>query len=180
MAFHVPLQTPWTPFGQMILCVYLTFKAISECTHSFWAKTHVHRKMCIKLKVFGVFPHRVLNNLTLGLPYALRTLRLNPPLPIWSAIYWASWIHWGGEFGEKGNYKSLFPHLFMLEFASLCPFGAHSASLPKLSIVMEDWSGGGPGGGLGFSGSKKCWQRLSLMYLYFINRNIDFLSNTCA
>ena len=42
----------------------------------------------------------------------------------------------GGEFGEKENYSSLFPHLFMLDSASLCPFGAHSATLPKIFFAL--------------------------------------------
>ena len=56
--------------------------------------------------------------------------------------------------------------------------GAYSV-LPKLSFAlwccyqeMEDWSGGGPGRRLGFSGSQKCRQSLLLLYLWFINRNI--------
>ena len=35
-----------------------------------------------------------MNTLSLGLPYSLRTLRFDPPIPLWSDIYWASWIHW--------------------------------------------------------------------------------------
>ena len=63
---------------------------------------------------------------------------------------------------------------------------AHSV-IPNISFSlwdwyweMEDWSGGGPGGGLGFSCSQKFQQSLSLLYLWFINRNIHFMSNTCA
>ena len=77
-----------------------------------------------------------MNNLTLGLPYALRMLGLDPPLPMGGLYIEPLGCIEGGEFGEQGNYSSLLPHLFMLEFASLCPFGSHIASLPKLSIAL--------------------------------------------
>ena len=41
-----------------------------------------------------------------------------------------------GELEEQGNYSSLLPHLFMLDSASLCPFGEHIAALPKLSFAL--------------------------------------------
>ena len=40
------------------------------------------------------------------------------------------------NFGDKGNYSSLLPHVFMLESASLCPFGEHIANLPKICISL--------------------------------------------
>ena len=195
MAFHVPLQTPWTPFAQIILlcpkkvpkntclCVYTTFKAILTCICNFWDKTHIHQEMCIKPKKFGVFLIESWINWLLAFPrpweHSDSTLHF-----LFGVIYIEPlrYIE-GGEIGEQGNYNSLLPHLFMLESASLSPFGEHNAALFKLAFAlkafhwdMEDWSGGG----LGFSGSKKCWQRLSLLYLCLINRNIYFLSNTCA
>ena len=83
---------------------------------------------------------------------------------------------------EKLKSKETIVHccliLLILESASLCPFWAPSV-LPKLTFAlwacyreMEDWSGGGVGGGLGFSCLQKCRQSLSLLYLWFINRNI--------
>ena len=41
------------------------------------------------------------------------------------------------NFGEKGNYSSLLPHLFMLESASLCPFGAHIAVIVDFTTQGE-------------------------------------------
>ena len=43
-------------------------------------------EMCANDKYFWSFPHMSPNILTLGLPYSLNTLRINPPLPLWSAI----------------------------------------------------------------------------------------------
>ena len=40
------------------------------------------------------------------------------------------------NFGEKGSYSSLLPHLLMLESASLCPFGAHIVALPKIAFAL--------------------------------------------
>ena len=102
---------------------------------TFEPKTKYIRKYAW-LQSFWSFPHRILNNWTLCLPYALRTPELDLPLPIWSAIYWSSWIHSGGEFGEQGNYSSLLPHLFMLESTSICPFGEESAPLPKIPFSL--------------------------------------------
>ena len=137
-----------------------------------------------KKKIWS-FPHRFLNNLNLGLPYSLRMLRIDPPFPIWRDIYWASWMHGRRRtFESKETIVHCCPIFLMLEFASLCPF-EHTLllypSLPllcKLAIKMEDWSGGGPGGGLGFSVSTRCRQSLSLLSLFIINRNIYFLSTT--
>ena len=66
---------------------------------------------------------------------------------------------------EQENYSPLLAAL-MLESASLCPL-EHFCVLPKISFCLrawyrevEDWSGGGPSGGLSFSDSQTCWQRL--------------------
>ena len=119
-------------------------------------------------KHFWNFPHRVLNNLTLGLPYSLRTLELDPPLPIWRAIYWSSWMHWRRRILKiKETIVNccltclcLSPHPFVPLEHTLLLF----PSLPfpcKLAIEMGDWSGGE----LGFSISTRCGQSLSLFYL---------------
>ena len=42
----------------------------------------------------------------------------------------------GREIGDQGNYSPLLPHLLILEFASLCPFGAHNAALPNISFYL--------------------------------------------
>ena len=130
--FDFPRKSP----KNTCLCVYETFKAIPACTCNFWAKTRIHREMCIKTKKIGFF---------------LIDSRIT-----WLSAFHMSWEHsdltlhclFGvlyieplryieeGEIGEKGNYSSLLPHLLILEFASLCPFGAHSATLPKISFSL--------------------------------------------
>ena len=58
--------------------------------------------------------------------------------------------------------------------------------IPKLAFVlwdfldMEDWSGGGSSGGLNFSISTKCRQRLSFVSMFTFNRNIHFSSIICV
>ena len=135
-------------------------------------------------KSFWSFPHRVLNNLTLGLPYALRMLRLNPPFPIWRAIYWASWMHWTRIILES---KETIVHCCLTCLClSLHPFVPLEhilllftifPLLCKLAIDMEDWSGGGPSGGLGFSISTRCRQSLTMFYLYLL---LIEISITCV
>ena len=125
-------------------------------------------------KYFWSFPHSSTNNLTLGLPYAWRMLGLNPPLPIWRAIYWASWMNWRRRILES---KETIVHCCITCLClSLHPFVPleHTLllfpSLPllcKLAMEMEDWSGGF---------DKVCHYPISI----FINRNIHFSSNTCA
>ena len=41
-----------------------------------------------------------------------------------------------GQFGERGKYISMFPHLFMLESACLCPFGAHIVVIANISFDL--------------------------------------------
>ena len=138
-------------------------------------------------KSFWNFPHGVSNNLTLVLPYALRTLKLDPPLTIWSAIYWASWIHWRRRSWEQGNYSSLLPHLFMLESASLCPFGAHISTLPNISLSLYSfhwyrglkwWMCRWRTRFLSFD--KVLIEFVTILSLFIINRNIHFSSITCV
>ena len=169
------------------LFLYVTFKSILTCIRNFWPQTRIHQDVCIKTNIFGVFLIVVQINwmLAFHMPWECSDLTLHY---LFGVLYIepVGYIE-GGESWEQGNNSSLFPHLFMLEFASLCPFGAHSAAPTKLAFVlwdchweMEDWIGRCIGGGLDFSSSQKCRQSLSLLYLSFINRNINFLSNRCA
>ena len=77
-----------------------------------------------------------MNNLIIGLPYAWK--RSESTLQCLLECYILSLLDALKEdnFGEQGNYSSLLPHLFMLKYASLCPFGAHIATLPKLAISL--------------------------------------------
>ena len=118
------------------LCVYATFKAIYVCTSSFWSNTRVHQEMYMKTKQFGVFliESWVTWILAFHIPWEHSDSTLNF---LFGVLYIEplGYIE-GGEFGEKGNYSSLFPHLFMLESTSLCPFGAHSGALAKISFSL--------------------------------------------
>ena len=140
---------------------------------------------CAQKKCFWIFLNE--SRITWLLAFHMSENALNRPfIAYWRDIYWASWKHWRRRtFESKETIVHCFPMLYMLESASLCPFEHTLLLFPclpflcKLSIEMEDWSGGGPGGGLDFSSSKKCWQSVSLFYLCFINRNIHFMSTMC-
>ena len=54
----------------------------------------------MKTKKNWSFPHRVPNNLTLGLPYAWKMLVLNPPLPIVGLYIEPLGCIEGGEFSR--------------------------------------------------------------------------------
>ena len=150
--FDVPRKSP----KNTCLCVYTAFKAISACICSFWAKNYVHQEMCMKTIFFGIF--LIESWITWLLAFHIPWKCLDSTLPYLFGVLYIEPLGYieGGETGEQGKYCSLLPHLFMLESASLCPFGAHSVALPKISFdlwsfhwEMEDWGGGG----LGFYGS---------------------------
>ena len=85
---------------------------------------------------------------------------------------------------EKLRSKETIVHLLILESASLCPL-EHIVFFPSFpllcELVIERWRievGGGPDGGLGFSGSQKCRQILSLCIsdlLIEISFNVQFM-----
>ena len=165
---------------------YETFNLILVCTPKFLhciphTSGNVHKN-----KNFWIFPQWVLNNLTLVLPYAWK--RSDSTLHCLLEGYILSLLDALKE--ENLESKETIVHCFltclclsMHHFVPLEHIVLLFPSFPllcNLSIVMEDSSGGGPGGGLSFSSSRKCQQSLSLFYLYFINRNIHFSSNTCA
>ena len=130
--FHVPRLPP----KNTCLCLYTTFKAILACIRWFWAKTCVHQEMCMKKKGFGVF--LIESWITWLLAFHMPWERSNLTLHFLFGVLYIEPLRYieGGEIGEKGNYSPLFPHLFMHESASLCPFGEHSVSLPKLAFSL--------------------------------------------
>ena len=73
--------------------LHVTFKPNLAYIRKFDTQTRVHWDVCISPNIFGVFLDVCLNHLSLGLPYALRSLGLDPPLPLWSAIQGTPWIH---------------------------------------------------------------------------------------
>ena len=155
------------------VCVYLTCKAMLTCIRIFWSKTHIHQQMCVKTKVFVVF--LIKSRITWLLAFHMPWERSDSTLHFLFGVLYIEplgYIEAGGNW-KQGNYSPWLPHLLCLSLHPFVPLD-HIVllflSFPcicKLVIVMEDWSGGGPCGGLGFSGSKKCRQRLSLLYLYF-------------
>ena len=127
--------------------------------------------MCIKTKTFGFFLNESRINWLLAFHIPGNTLTW-PSISYWRAIYWASWMHWRRIILES---KETIVHCCLTYLClSLHPFVPleHTfllfPSFPfpcKLSIKMEEWSGGGPVGGLDFSISMRCRQSLSLFYL---------------
>ena len=139
-----------------------------------------------KKKIFWSFPQWVMNNLTIGIPYAWK--RSESTLHFLLKGYILSLLDSLEEENIWGqvNYSSLLSHSYMLESTYLCAFEQSLMLFPsfplscEFSIKMEDWSGGGLGGGLDFSVSTRCQHILSLFSLFIINRNIHFLSITCV
>ena len=97
-----------------------------------------HTSGCVhKDKYFWSFPHMSLNILSLGLPYSWRTLEFDPPLPLWSAIYSASWIHWRRRNWRIRKLYSMVSSVFLiLESASVCPL-EHIVFFPSLPLLYE-------------------------------------------
>ena len=147
--------------------------------------TCVHRE-CAKRKIVWSFPQWVANNLTIGLLYAWK--RFDSTLHFLLKGYILSLLGALEEenLREKGNYSGFVPHSYMLESASHFPFEQPLILFPSLplscqiSIDLEDWCGGGIGGGIGLSISMRCQQSLSLVSLFIINRNINFSSIVCV
>ena len=139
-----------------------------------------------KKKIFWSFAQRVTNNLTIGLPYAWKCSDSN--LHFLLKGYLLSLLDALEEenLWEQGNYSGFVPHSYMLESTSLCPFEQPLMLFPifplscELSNDMEEWSGGGSSGVLGLLILTRCWQLLSLVYLFIINRNINFSSIVCV
>ena len=199
MAFFVPMHTPWTPFSQYKICLSRKYlkkvmfigicrsPSYRPCVHGACSTmTHVHREMCPKIKKIWSFPHLVTNNLTFGISYAWKCSELTLHCLLKGYILSLLDALEEENLWEKQNYIGFVPHSFMLRYASLCPFEQPLMLYPRfplsceLAIDMEDWSGGGSSGGLSLSISIRCWQLLSLVSLFIINRNINFPSIVCV
>ena len=61
--------------------LYATFKPILAYICGYDPQTRIHRDACKRPNSFGVFLDVELSHLSLGLPYALRSLIFNLPLP---------------------------------------------------------------------------------------------------
>ena len=124
-----------------------------------------------KNKIFWIFPHRVIDNLTFGLPYAWKLS--NSTLHFLLKGYILRYLDALEEenLWEKENYNGFVPHSYMLECASLYPIEQPLMFFQSLTFScefvfeMEDWSDGDPGGGLSFFVSTRWQQILSLVSL---------------
>ena len=61
--------------------LYATFNHFRTYTHGYNPHTRIHRDVCKRTNSFGFFFDVDLSHLSLGLPYALRSLRFDLPLP---------------------------------------------------------------------------------------------------
>ena len=146
----------------------------------------VYIEKCAQKENICSFPLWVTNKLIIILPYAWKCSKSTLEFLLKGYILSLLDALEEDNSWEEGNYSGFVTHSYMLESASLCHF-EHTLllfpSLPlfcKLAIEMEDWSGGGPGGGLGLLISTRCRQSLSPVSLYLINRNIHFSSIVCV
>ena len=76
------------------------------------------------------------NHLTLGLPYALRSLEFDPLFPLWSANKEPLRYIEEEELKSNETIVHCCRSLHILESASLCPFGVLCV-LPKLAFACE-------------------------------------------
>ena len=118
------------------LFVYMNFKLIPACTPKLLHCSSCTLRNMQKRKKNWVFLNesRITWLLAFHMPTKHSDSTLHRPLE----GYILSLLDAMKEenFGEQGNHSSLLPHLFMLEAASLCPFGTHIVSLPKIYIAL--------------------------------------------
>ena len=83
-----------------------------------------------KKKIFWIFSQWVMNNLTIGLPYAWK--HSESTLHILLKGYILSYLNALEEdnLWEQRDYSGFVPHSCILEFASLCPWCNHWCSFP--------------------------------------------------
>ena len=122
-----------------------------------------------------------MNNLTLGLPYAWKHSDLTLHCLLEGYILSLLDALKGGILERKETivhccliWLFLILHPFSPLEHTLLLFPSFSF-LCKLFIEMEDWSGGGLGGGLGFFVMTRCRQSLSLLSLFIIKLKYLFL-----
>ena len=139
--------------------LYMTFNPFLVYIRGYRPQTCIHRDVCISPNIFGVFLiwFWISWFLAFHIPWDHLDSTLHYPFGV---LYKESlgYIE-EGELKIKETIAHCYFILLILESASLCPFGSLCV-LPKLSFSlwafyqeMEDWGGGGPGGGLGLSGS---------------------------
>ena len=173
MAFLLPLQTPWTPWTIFVpLMVPWSSLKTLIIFHTWilnpFSRIHaditlkpVYIGMCAKGQIFLEFSLmwiRVTYLLAFHMPRDRLDLTFHYPI---EALYKETfgYIERGG-IEEKENYSTLLPEL-ILKYASLCPL-EHFVFFPSLHFLwacyreMEDWSGGGLGGGFTFLDSQTC------------------------
>ena len=156
--FYVPSSS----LKNTCLLLHSTFKPVLTCTHDFWPQTHVHQDVCINPNsfVFFIIWVRTTWVLAFQIPWECSDSTLHYPLRV---LYKEplGYIK-EEELKSKETIVQCCLSFIILESTSLCPFGALCV-LPNISFVLwacyreiEDWGGGGPGGGIGFFGSQMC------------------------
>ena len=181
MALHVPLQTLWTPWTiiiplmfrrsslktPIIVCMWLLIPFSRIYADLILKPTYIGR--CVKGQIFLEFSLmwiRVTCLLAFHMPRDRSDLTFHYPN---EALYTEPF---GYIEEEELKRKKTIVHccrsLLILESASLCPlehlvFFSSCLCLWACYREMEDWGGGVLGGGLSFSDSQTCRQRLSLM-----------------
>ena len=148
MAFHVHMQTRYTPWTYIILLcpkiipkkicllLYTTFKAILACTHEFWPQTHVHWDVCISPNIFEVFLIWV--RITWLLAFQIPWECLDSTLHYLFGVLYKEPLGYieEEELKSKENIVHCCLSLLILESTSLCPLGALFV-LPKISFSCD-------------------------------------------
>ena len=170
MAFPVPLQTLWTPWTNIVpfifpisslkTCIIFHTRLLNLFSHIYADMTlkPTYIRMCAKGQIvleFSLMWIQITCLLAFHMPWDHSNLTFHYPI---KALYKEpfGYIERGG-IEEQENYIPLLSEL-ILEFASLCPLSTLCSSQAFLFLwdfyrEMEDWSGGGPCGGLSFSDS---------------------------
>ena len=92
--------------------------------------------MCISPNIFEVFLDVDPNHLSLGLPYASRSLGFYPPLPHWSTIMLPLGYIKGEELKSKKTIVHCCRSLLILESASFCPL-EHFLFFPSFPFLVS-------------------------------------------
>ena len=180
MAFLVPLQTLWTPWT---IFVPLMFPISSLKTHMIFhtrllnpfsciytdmTLKPAYIRMCAKGQMFWSFPWCGSDSFLSWPSICLKIAWIWPSItPL------KHYIRNPLDTLKREELKSkkTIVHCCRSLYLSLHPFVPWRTLCSSQDCLflracyreIEDWGGGGPGGGLGFSGSQTCRQRLSLM-----------------
>ena len=146
----------------------------------------VYIRKCSPKYNIQVFSHQVTNDLMISIPYSWKHSDLTFHFSLRGYILSYLEALKEEDLWDKTNYSGTVPRVLHTWVCIPLSLEKPLVLLPKLAFVlwacldMEDWSGGGPGGGLGFLISTRCRQRLSFVSMLIFNRNIHFSSIICV